>query len=525
MNQFKYTAKFNNTVSASAEMGGMNISKASLEPLRKLIPETVDLDRNIDLIGVAFNAAVVNRFNKNGDGIDTNSAVKIKDYFINKPTNIEHQKDTIVGHIVSAGFSKYKEDGSFIEEIEASSDSPFNIALGAVVYKTVNPAFADALLESSDPESEFYHTISASWEIGFNEYAVALGEGGLDSVEIIDDPERVEELSPFLKSFGGEGCLDDGTKINRLITGEIYPLGIGFTNNPAADVSGVLVDEASSLEEDSVDTQGVTNEKMSEEKSSHLKTGDVIQQEEGSKYLNTMEKQKLLEDIEQLLSEKAAAKDFSDEAIANITKVFHEAIREKSEEYVEQIEKAKVEKAEAEEKRGELDKTISELQDQLKQTEEKLGSLEVEKQEREAQARFDSRMTVIEEAYELDDEDRKILASEISSLDESEEAFAEYQEKVSVVFKSKNKEYLEQLAAEMEARIEAEVAKRLETSASTTEEAKVEQPEENVVESSLDQATPETEEIPNNNGESIETEETLRERFQKAFKDSVKVSY
>jgi len=301
-------------------------------------------------------------------------------------------------------------------------------------------------------------------------------------------------------------------------------LGIGFTNNPAADVSGVLVDEASSDEEDEVDEQRVMDEDMNEEKSSHLKSEDVIQQEERSKYLNTMEKTKLLEDIEQLLSEKAAAKDFSDEAIANITKVFHEAIREKSEEYVEQIEKAKAEKAEAEGHREELDKTISELQDQLKDTEDKLGSLETEKQEREAQARFDARMTAIEEGYELDEADRKVLASEISALDESEEAFAEYQEKVSVVFKSKNKEYLEQLAAEMEARIEAEVAKRLETSAATTETPTAE-PTEGVVEQSLDQAKPETEDLPNNNGESIETEETLRERFQKAFKDSVKVSY
>jgi len=524
MNQFKYTAKFNNVVSASTGVDSFNISEASLEPLRKLIPETVDLDRNIDLIGVAFNAAVVNRFNKNGDGIDTKSAIQIKDYFVHKPANIEHQKDSVVGHIVSAGFSKYEEDGSFIEEIEAAANSPFNIALGAVVYKTVNPEFAEALLESSDPESEFYHSISASWEIGFNDYAIALGEGGLDSVEIITDPGQVEELSQHLKSCGGEGRLEDGTKINRLITGEIYPLGIGFTNNPAADVSGVLVDEASSDEEDEVDEQRVMDEDMNEEKSSHLKSEDVIQQEERSKYLNTMEKTKLLEDIEQLLSEKAAAKDFSDEAIANITKVFHEAIREKSEEYVEQIEKAKAEKAEAEGHREELDKTISELQDQLKDTEDKLGSLETEKQEREAQARFDARMTAIEEGYELDEADRKVLASEISALDESEEAFAEYQEKVSVVFKSKNKEYLEQLAAEMEARIEAEVAKRLETSAATTETPTAE-PTEGVVEQSLDQAKPETEDLPNNNGESIETEETLRERFQKAFKDSVKVSY
>ena len=60
--------------------------------LKELMPESIDLDKNIDLLGVAFNGAVVNRFNRNGDGIDTKTALAIKDYFINKPTNMEHNR-------------------------------------------------------------------------------------------------------------------------------------------------------------------------------------------------------------------------------------------------------------------------------------------------------------------------------------------------------------------------------------------------------------------------------------------------
>jgi iron-sulfur cluster repair protein YtfE (RIC family) len=243
-----------------------------------------------------------------------------------------------------------------------------------------------------------------------------------------------------------------------------------------------------------------------------------------------MEKQELLKDIEQLLSEKAAAKDFSDEAIANITKVFHDAIREKSEEYVEQIDKVKAEKAEAETQNDELSKTLSDLQEKFSETEKLLEELETDKSEREAQARFDARMSSVEEIYELDEADRKVVASELSSLDETEESFAEYQEKISVVFKSKSKEYLEKLAAEMEAKIEAEVAKRLESAASegtkeVTEVVEEVIAEDAVAEKALDQATTEEAAITNNNGESIETEDTLRERFTKAFRDNVKVTY
>ena len=526
MKDFKYKTNFKSLVQASTDISRFNISQASLAPLRDLLPRSVDLDKNIDLVGVAFNAAVVNRFNKNGDGIDTGSAVAIKDYFIHKPCNIEHQKDQIVGHVVSAGFSEYGKENEFVK-VDGESLDPFNICLGAVVYRTANPEFAEMILNASDPESEYYGSISASWEIGFNDYAIAVGEGGIGEVEIVDDPSEVEELSSHLKSFGGTGELEDGRKVNRLIVGDIYPLGIGFTNNPAADVKGVWVEENDELEQNKVDKQEVREDNYIEEKSSHLNSDNVIQNEQ-TFFLNTMEKQELLKDIEQLLSEKAAAKDFSDEAIANITKVFHDAIREKSEEYVEQIDQAKAEKAEADTQKEELAKTLSELEEKLSDTEKQLEGLETEKSERQAQARFDARMSSIEEVYELDEADRKVVASEVATLDETDESFAEYQEKISVVFKSKSKEYLEKLAAEMEAKIEAEVVKRLESVAGETSTEKVVEEAEAtqaIVEESLDQATTEEASIPNNNGESIETEETLRDRFSKAFRDNVKGTY
>ena len=236
---FKYKATFpSNLVYASSDVDFLNISTASADHLGELIPEDIDLNKNIDLIAVAFDAAVVNDFNKNGDAIASSAAMSIKDLFIHKPCNIEHQKEKIVGHIVSAGFSQFGEGEDFIE-VAADETGLFNISLGAVVYKTVVPEFADMMLDASDPDSESYQEISASWEIGFNEYAIAIGPN-VASAEIITDPEEVEALSSNLKSFGGSGELD-GRPINRLIVGDIYPLGIGFTNNPAANVKGVMV--------------------------------------------------------------------------------------------------------------------------------------------------------------------------------------------------------------------------------------------------------------------------------------------
>lgn len=515
---FKYRATFpSNLIYASTDVNFLNISNASAEHLGSLIPENIDLKKNIDLIAVAFDAAVVNDFNKNGDGIDSSAAISIKDLFIHKPCNIEHQKEKIVGHVVSAGFSQFGDGEEFIE-VSAGDTGLFNISLGAVIYKTVSPEFSDMVLDSSDPESDLYQDVSASWEIGFNEYAIAIGSN-VANAEIITDPEEIESLSSNLKSFGGSGMLDDGRPVNRLIVGEIYPLGIGFTNNPAANVKGVMVKKIDK-EKTLLDKQERRQDNIVEEKSSLLKTETVIQEEE-TFFLNTMEKQELLKDIEQLLSEKAAAKDFSDEAIANITKVFHDAIREKSQEYVEQVEQAKAEKSEAEGKNEELKQTLSDFQNKLDQTEQKLQALEDEKLLAQTQAAFDARMTCVEELYELEDGDRKVIASELSELSLEEEAFASYQEKLAVLFKSKSKEYLANLAEEMEVRITEEVEKRLAAKASqeTSEEA-VEG-----VEETLEKAEAEEVSLPNNNCESAESEEDLRERFQKAFKDSVKIQF
>ena len=103
--KFKYKTEFNFDIHATSDFENeLNISKASLDNLKPLIPKSIDLERNVDLIGAAFNAAVVNKFNKNGDGINSETAVEVIDYFINKPTNIEHKKQKVVGHIVNAGF-------------------------------------------------------------------------------------------------------------------------------------------------------------------------------------------------------------------------------------------------------------------------------------------------------------------------------------------------------------------------------------------------------------------------------------
>ena len=206
-NKYKYKATFSSEILASGKIDTpeLNISKASLDGLKDLLPDDVNLEENVDLIAVAFNAALVNKFNKNGDGISAETAVEVIDQFKHKPTNIEHNREKVVGHIVTSSFSDLQ-TGEIISNEEALAyKQPFNISLGSLVYKAVNKEFAELVEKSVDPDSQYYHKVSASWEIGFNDYVLAIGSDDLENAEIISDPDQIEEYKHFLKSSFTKG--------------------------------------------------------------------------------------------------------------------------------------------------------------------------------------------------------------------------------------------------------------------------------------------------------------------------------
>ena len=71
----------------------------------------------------------------------------------------EHNKEKVVGHIISSSFSDIKTNELLGAEQLRGTTAPFNIALGALVYKVVNPAFA-RMLEQTDEGDQFHNMIS-----------------------------------------------------------------------------------------------------------------------------------------------------------------------------------------------------------------------------------------------------------------------------------------------------------------------------------------------------------------------------
>ena len=107
-NKHKYSTIFSNLKirPVVSEEKDKYLSVASLNKLKKFLPD-INTEDNVDLLPVAFDACVVNRVNKNGDVIDGETAARVGKLFVNKPINIEHNRNNVIGCIVSYNFSEF----------------------------------------------------------------------------------------------------------------------------------------------------------------------------------------------------------------------------------------------------------------------------------------------------------------------------------------------------------------------------------------------------------------------------------
>ncbi len=531
--KFKYKTEYNFDVFATTDLeNDLQISTASLENLRPFIPKSIDLDRNVDLVGAAFNAAIVNKFNRNGDGIDSKTAVDLIDYFIHKPTNIEHKKQKVVGHIVNAGFTDIENEKIIGNGAALNNNDPFYISLASVIYKTVNPEFANVLLDSSDEDSNYFHKISASWELGFNDYVIAVGSDNLKDAEIVSNPRQIEELQKHLRTFQGSGTLNDGTPVFRLVVGEVFPLGIGFTTNPAADVKGLITQRNMDIQlndhRDDAESAVEEEAKAKKFKNNILK---ISQKEINTvKNTKTMDITEFKTEFEKILDSKLSDKaEFTQEAVASVASHVIDKIREKDAAWQAERDQFETDRIQSQKDAEEAKASIEDLQSKLEQANEKINSLEDSINTAKAEELFNSRMEVIDNLYDLSDQDRSVLAKEVKDLDSAEAAFEDYQSKLSSLLQHKSKAFIEEQEKQFQAKVQEAVEQRLaqestasvETPVASTEAAKSEDTVEDVVESV---------EVPHssiaNNNEASSVEETLEDKFKSAFSaQNISITY
>lgn len=375
------------------------LSLASLNNLKFLIPQTFIDGASIDLLPISFNAAVVNRCNKNGDCIDTQTSIKICKNFIHRPVSIEHKPDDVCGHLINAGYTKFGSDEEMTEDQVTLLTDPFNIALAAYIYARNFPDLTEIIEESGDPDSFKYKMVSASWELLFSQARIVKGSKNLSEASIIDNLDEIKKLEPFLQVNGGTGKDKEGNSIYRLISGDVYAGGIGVVRYPAAEVKGLYIPGITDKNNDNSEKSeaneiNLKNIKNNEEIISNLTIFNV----------NQIEHMKLstIEDVKALTDETLKTV-----TAANLTEVLSDGIAKISAQVI--AERQAKEKAEAAVLKA------AEDFEKIKNEFENIKSVQAAK---DSENTFNNRMISLDEVYDLDAPHRKIIAKQIKDLDE-----------------------------------------------------------------------------------------------------------
>lgn len=487
------------------------LSVASLEKLRKFLPD-INTEDNVDLLPVAFDACVVNRVNKNGDVIDGETAAKIAKNFVNKPINIEHNRKQVIGCILSASFSKFGSNESLAELDIKEMKTPFNITLGGVIWKIVDRDIADQIEESNDPTSQNYMSISASWELGFNDYNIIVlenGEKNIENAKIISDASEIEKIKDKLRGFGGSGKIAEDKYIYRQVLGKVVPLGVGFTLNPAADVQGVATPEEEpikiALKANESTEAGEINQTNDQEEvliaeTPAIASENIISQEEKLDVKKERIYMKItkIEDITDSLLKEATA--------SSVVEFIAEEIKKANETFLAEKSEKENELKAANEKIASVTTEHEAVKKQVQELTEKLASLEAEKEAKAREEAFNMRMASLDEEFDLEDEDRKVIASDIKDL--NDEAFSAYKNKMTVLMKEKTKAYKKAMAEKMQkemAKAEEIKASESPVTAETTQE---------VVEQAVDNGAKASTEIPNS---APAAQPSVKEKYAAAF--------
>ena len=472
--ELKEKAKF--TALARCPLGRLPdsfLAKASLTSLKSLLPE--GQEKFPDLLAIAGNAFVANLINGNGDSISTEDALLLYPTFVNKPINLEHDAEKIVGTITKSFLTAFDSNyklGAGSEPIEESavkdSQDPFNVAIGGYVYADIFPHIAEKVQASNDPESSDYLTVSFSWEVAFDKWNLLVGSREYASATVISDEAEVEKWTPYLKSKGGSGNLPDGRVVSRQIVwakdedgkvdpDSLYGVGMALTMAPAGQVRGVVTEDFGDIATASIYECPKCGSKMgstypngdtvrgpacctscsyyhpykdmdlsvliarSENNQNNISVSEKIGVTENTNI--QMKSLKTIDDVKALNDENA--KEFSFANIANVldagvNKLLTDTISEKAKAHEAELEAKKNELADTKKLAEDAQASVAELSKKNSELEIKLNELVQAQQVAAASQTFNERMTAFDTKYELTDADRKAIASRIKGLSQED---------------------------------------------------------------------------------------------------------
>ena len=221
-----------------------------------------------------------------------------------------------------------------------------------------------------------------------------------------------------------------------------------------------------------------------------------------------------IEDITDTLLKEVTASSIAEFVAEEIKKANDQFLAEKSEKENEL--KASNEKAALLASEQEV------VKKQLEELTQKLASLEAEKTAKAQEEAFNMRMASFDEEYELNDDERKVLASDVKDM--NDESFSAYKNKMAVMMKDKSKAAKKAKKAKMDKEDlkdqgvdenkEDKNGKMIKSAIASEEVTSQISTTQEVVEQAVDNGSKASVEIPNS---APVAELTIREKYAKAF--------
>lgn len=452
------------------------IAKASLAPLRNILPADIDLAADPDLLYIACDGATAGLCNKNNDAITAETAVQIHGSAKNKFISTDHDRGSICGVVLHPQLTRLDSHAALTDEEALALKEPFYMSFVGALWKSVNPLLAKYLVKTGDSLDD--SVLSVSWEVAFNEYSIGVGSKNLIDAKIITaaDP-NYEAYAELLLHNKGPGKDKSGNTVYRVLDQGALILGYSVVSNPAGNVKGILPLEPAP---EPVETEAAAETSVSVtldlEHSTELfleeiktnpdfadmvaaviaaRTPTVSTTEPITEVAASVSPENLTPDSKTpntlgvthsttmitIKSKEDIASKWDEirklESCASITEII-DAIEQGSKQHIEQRDAALNSSKAAEEARIASEARATALEQSVAQLQAQLDEVRASAEAAERQAKYGERMASFDEVFDLGDEERKLIAAEVLAI-ETDEAFATCLAKYQTLMAAKKK--------------------------------------------------------------------------------------
>ena len=388
---------------------------------------------------------VTSNWNRNDDVFDHLEVWKARKSPEHKPTNLEHDEATIIGHITSNW--PIDDNGKSLAEDLSDEDVPkkFHILTGSVIYRAfTDPELmerANKLIAEIEDGTKY-----VSMECYFKSFDYGLIDKTTGDYKVLARDDGSSYLTRHLRAYGGTGEFEN-YKIGRVLKNITFS-GKGFVNKPANPESIIFtkenIDKIFDQKNDDLSNSGVVTSTLTSTENEIMSENAELQQDVAeikdslATVASTVEEAKVSAEELKTINQELEVKMSELQAEAEMVKDEKEKMKKEKEEakkdYVkssEEVETLKaalaeleetlagVKKEMAEKEKMEADKKAKseELEAELTAAKETIASYEAEKAEAARLERVAARTAALVDAG-VDEESAAATVEKFTELDD-----------------------------------------------------------------------------------------------------------